>query len=219
MDARVKPAHDSVSNSARALARAGLREMRVHDAPFAGFLAKDHGRAGDELLATVMDVLRRRRHAGPFAVGAAMAPDDRHLVGDNAADVERRPIARRHVLSVEFPQPKPMLAAVIGVAVQVEEHRLGRPAPDRLELLPIEAGIGVDVVGVQIEDPLAVMRGAADEIGLRHDLSDSNAGNLAYLSAQFARADVQPQTCACRIALPALSWSAHLRPPWRPRPD
>src|SRR5947208_1458270 len=141
-----RSARDSKSNSAGALAGAGLREMRVHDAPIVGFLAKDHGRAG----------------------------------------VERRPIARRHVLSVEFPQPKPMLAAFIGVAVQVEEHRLGRLAPDRLEFLPIEAGIGVDVVGVQLEDPLAVARGAADEIGLRHALSDSNAGNLAYLGAQFA---------------------------------
>src|SRR5438094_9699894 len=186
MDARVKPAHDSVSNSARALAGARLREMRVHDAPIAAFIAKDHGRAGDELLAPVMDVLWRRRRAGPFALRAAMAPDDCHLVADNTADVERRPIARCHVLSVELPQPKPILAAFIGVAVQVEEHRLGRPAPDRLELLPIEAVNGVDLVGVQLEDPLAVARGAADEIGLRHDLSDSNAGNLAYLNAQFA---------------------------------
>ena len=58
---------------------------------------------------------------------------------------------------------------------------------------------------LQLEDPLAVARGAADEIGFRHALSDSNAGNLAYLIAQFARADVQPQTGACRIALPGLS--------------
>src|SRR5258707_649369 len=96
---------DSKSHPARALARAGLREMRVHDAPVARLLAEHHGRAGDELLAAVMDVLRRRRRAGPLALGAAMAPDDRHLVGNDAAAIERRPITRRDVLSVEFPQP------------------------------------------------------------------------------------------------------------------
>jgi hypothetical protein len=30
--------------------------------------------------------------------------------------------------------------------------------------LPIEARIGVDVVGVQFEDALAIARGAADEV-------------------------------------------------------
>jgi hypothetical protein len=57
-----------------------------------------------------------------------------------------------------------MLAALVGVAVEVEEHCLRRLAPDRRELLPIEARIGVDVVGVQFEDALAIARGAADEV-------------------------------------------------------
>jgi hypothetical protein len=48
--------------------------------------------------------------------------------------------------------------------VEVEEHCLQRLAPDRRELLPIEARIGVDVVGVQFEDALAIARGAADEV-------------------------------------------------------
>ncbi len=69
-----------------------------------------------------------------------------------------------------------MLAAFVGMAVEVEEQRLGRLAPDRLELLPIEAGIGVDVVGMQLEDALAIARGAADEVRFRHDLSDSQRG-------------------------------------------
>src|SRR5438477_11384137 len=103
-----------------------------------------------------MDIQSRQRRAGPLALGAAMAPDDRHLVGNDAADIERRPITRRDVFSVEFPQPKPMLAALVGVAVEVEEQRLGRLAPDRLELLPIEAGVGVEIVGMQLEDALAI---------------------------------------------------------------
>jgi hypothetical protein len=39
--------------------------------------------------------------------------------------------------------------------------------------LPIEAGIRVDIIGVQLEDLLAIVLGPADEIGLRHGLSSS----------------------------------------------
>src|SRR6516162_4907606 len=163
----------NASYAAGALARTCFGKMRVHDAPAAGFLAEHHGRAGDELFAAVVDVLGRRRRAGPMAFGAAMAPNHRHVFGHDAAEVERRPVARLHVLSVEFPQPDPMLAPFVGVPIEVEEHRLGRRAPDRLELSPIEAGVGVDVVGVQLQDLLAVALGAADEIGLRHFLSNS----------------------------------------------
>src|SRR5262245_53654544 len=163
------------SYAAGALARTRFGKMRVHDAPAADFLAEHHGRAGDELIAAVVDVLGRRRGAGPIAFGAAMAPDHRHVVGHDAAEVERRPVARLHVLPVEFPQPEPMFTSVVGVPVEVEEHRLGRRAPDRLELLPIEAGIGVDVVGVQLQDLLAVALGTADEVGFRHCLSHCNS--------------------------------------------
>src|SRR5215831_15396962 len=147
--------------------------MCVDNAPTAGFLAKRHGGAGDELLAAVMNVLGRRHLSSPLAFGAAMTPDDRHVIGDDAADIERRPVTRRHVLPIEFPQPQPMLAALVGVAIEVEEGRFGRSAPDRLKLLPIEAGIGVDILGVQLEDLLAVVLGPADEIGLRHGFSSS----------------------------------------------
>src|SRR5262245_56219674 len=81
------------SNAAGALARICFGKMRMHDAPAAGFLAEHHGRAGDELIAAVVDVLGRRRRAGPIAFGAAMAPDHRHLAGHDAAEVERRPVA------------------------------------------------------------------------------------------------------------------------------
>src|SRR5262249_59399799 len=120
------------SNAAGALARTRFGKVRVHDAPAAGVLAEHHGRTGDELVAAIVDILRRRRRASPIAFGAAMAPHHCHVVGYDAAEVERRPVARLHVLSVEFPQAEPMLASLVGVPIEVEEHRLGRRAPDRL---------------------------------------------------------------------------------------
>jgi hypothetical protein len=68
-----------------------------------------------------------------------------------------------------------MLAPLVGVPIEVEEHRLGRRAPDRLELVPIEAGVRLDVVVVQFQDLLSVALGAADKIGLRHFLSRCNS--------------------------------------------
>src|SRR5580704_19732840 len=142
--------------------------MRMHDAPFPLLLAEYHGRARDEFLAVVMDALRRRLLAGPMAPGATMTPDHGHLVGCDAAEVERRPVARLHVLPVEFPEPEPVIAPLIGMAVEIEEHRLGRLAPDRIELLAIEAGIGIDVVIVQLEQLLAIALGPANETGFGH---------------------------------------------------
>jgi hypothetical protein len=65
-----------------------------------------------------------------------------------------------------------MVTAPVGVTVEIEEQRLVCCAPDWLELLPIEPGIGVDIIGVQFQDLFAVALGAADEIGLGHGLSD-----------------------------------------------
>jgi hypothetical protein len=104
-----------------------------------------------------------------------MAPDDRQVIGDDAADIERGPVARRHVLPIELPQPKPMVATPVGVTVEIEEQRLGRLAPDRLELLPIETRIRVDIIGVQFQDLFAVALGTADEIGIGHGLSRWNS--------------------------------------------
>src|SRR5262249_46216603 len=109
------------SYAARALARTRFGKMRVHDAPATGFLAEYHSPSADELLAPVVDVFGRRRGAGPIAFGAAMAPNHRHVVGHDAAEVERRPVARLHVLSVEFPQPEPMIAPLVGVPIEIEE--------------------------------------------------------------------------------------------------
>src|SRR5271166_6252924 len=129
--------------------------MRMHDAPFPILLAEHHGRARDEFLAAVMDALRRRLLAGPVAPGAAMAPDHGHVVGYDPADVEWRPVARLHISSVELPKPEPVVAPFVGVPVEIEEHRFRRLAPDRVELLPIEPRIGIDIVLVQLQKPLA----------------------------------------------------------------
>src|SRR3954452_16046177 len=149
-------------------ARARLGKMRVHDAPLAGLLAEHHGGAGDEFVAAVMDILRRRLLAGPVALGATMAPNHRHLVGHDPADIERRPVARVHIPSVEFPQPEPVVSSLIRVPVEIEEQRLRRLAPDRIEHVPVEAGIGVDIIGMQLENLLAVALRTADEISLGH---------------------------------------------------
>src|SRR5271166_4059871 len=142
--------------------------MRMHDAPFPVLLAEHHGRARDEFLAVVIYALRRRLLAGPMAPGAAMAPDHSHAVRYDTAEVERRPAARLHVSPVELPELEPVMAPLIGMAVEIEEHRLRRPAPDRIELLAIEAGIGIDIIIMQLEQLLAVTLRPADEIGLGH---------------------------------------------------
>jgi hypothetical protein len=85
-----------------------------------------------------------------------MTPDDSHVVGHDAADIERRPVARLHVLFVELPQPDPVIASLVRVPVEIEEQRFRRLAPDRIELLPIEAGVGVDIVRMQLQNFLPV---------------------------------------------------------------
>src|SRR3954471_8377851 len=74
-------------------ARARLGKMRVHDAPLAVLLAEHHGGVVVNSAAAEMNILRRRLLAGPVALGATMAPHDRHLVGQDPADIERRPVA------------------------------------------------------------------------------------------------------------------------------
>src|SRR5262245_19229739 len=161
-------AQDSTSHATGSRTRTGFGEMCVHHPPIAILLAEHHGRAGDELIARVVDVLRRRLLADPVAAGTAVAPDHGHVVGHHTADVERGPVARLHVLPIELPESEPVVASLVGVAVEVEEPRLRRLAPDRIEHLPIEAGIGVDVIGMQLENLLAVLFRAADEISFRH---------------------------------------------------
>src|SRR5690242_15725061 len=103
--------------------------MDVHDPPVAQFLAEYHRRARNELGA----VASRRGWwllADPFRFGVPLAPDDCEVIGDDPADIERRPIAARDVALVELPQPRPMLAALVGVAIEVEKNRVRCGTPD-----------------------------------------------------------------------------------------
>src|SRR5207302_3770600 len=110
------------SHAARARRGARLGKMHVHDPPIAVLLAEHHRRAGD-VLGAVTPCRGRRLAADPVRSGLAMAPQDREVVGHDPADVERGPVAARDVLFIELPQPGPVLAALIGMTVEVEEHR------------------------------------------------------------------------------------------------
>src|SRR6516164_4890323 len=127
-----------------------------------------------------MDVFRWRLATRPFAFGAPMAPEHRHVVGYDATEIERCPVARANVLLVKLPQPYPMIATTIGVAVKIEEHRLGCRAPDRGELPPIETGIGIDVIRVKLEDLLTITLRSTDQIVVGHGL-------LAPLARDFTQ--------------------------------
>src|ERR1700722_9733497 len=107
-------APQSNATGARRVAR--RREMRVDDAPIAGFLAEHHGRAGDEILAVGSRGLRIG--ADPFGARLAFAPDDGNLAVDDPADVERRPIAARDIVTIILPQPGPVLAALVGMPIE-----------------------------------------------------------------------------------------------------
>src|SRR5438093_5249830 len=106
--------------------------MGMHHAPLPSLLAEHHAGAREECRVVVVDVARRRLCAGPLPTGVAMAPHHGEIAGDDATDVAWRPIARLHVLTVELPQTRPVCAAVVGVAVEIEKCRLGRRAEDRL---------------------------------------------------------------------------------------
>jgi hypothetical protein len=45
-----------------------------------------------------------------------------------------------------------VLAAAVGVPVEIEEGRFRRRTEQRLQVFPIEARIDVDVVGLELED-------------------------------------------------------------------
>ena len=103
-----------------------------------------------------MNVLRGRLLASPMPPGAAVTPDHGHGVGDDAAQVEWGPVARLHVLAVELPKLEPMIASLVSVSVEIEEDGLRRLAPHRVELLPVEARIGIDIVRMQFQKLLAI---------------------------------------------------------------
>src|SRR5580704_11017924 len=130
--------------------------MRVDDPPVARLLAECHGRTRDEILTV------GPRWTGlitePFGAGVALAPDHREIAVDDAADIERSPIAAHDIILVVLPQPRPLLAALVGMAIEVEEHGLRRAAPDFLQLLPIEAGVGIEVLVHALEQAAAILR-------------------------------------------------------------
>src|SRR5205814_4336416 len=106
--------------------------------------AEHHRRTRDEFGVVVIDIFWRRLLAGPLPPRLAVAPHDAEIAGHDAADVERRPIGRSDVLAIELPEPNPVVAAVVGVAVEIEVDRVRRRTVDRRETLPIEAGVHVD---------------------------------------------------------------------------
>jgi len=58
-----------------------------------------------------------------------------------------------------------MRAAVISVAVEVEEHGFRHAAPQVLQRLPIEAGVDIEVFVQSFQQTPAVLRRAADQLG------------------------------------------------------
>src|SRR5712692_174115 len=148
----------------------GLREMRVHHAPVAAFLVEDHGRPRDEPVALVVNFARRPILADPVPVRIAVTPDHRHLVRDHPADVERRPVRPLHILLVERPQATPVIAAVVSVAVEIEECGLGQLAPDWIEPLPVEVLVRHDVFVKHLQELFPIAFGAANQVCLAHSM-------------------------------------------------
>src|SRR5438045_4523674 len=139
--------------AARPRGRRGFGEVYVHHAPVSVFLAEYHRRARDVLVA-VPARTHRRFLTDPIRASVAMAPDHRQLIRDDAADVKRGPIAARDVVLIELPEPRPMRAAVIGVAVEVEEHGLRHAAAQILQRLAIAAGRDMAVLWPPVQhDP------------------------------------------------------------------
>ena len=104
-----------------------------------------------------------------------MAPDHCEVVGHDPADVEWGPIAAGDVLLIELPQPGPLLAALVGMAVQVEEDTLRCAAPEVRQLLPVEPGIDFEIFVQALEQAPAVARGAANQLVLVHRSAPSPA--------------------------------------------
>ena len=90
-------------------------------------------------------------------------PNNRELVRDDAADVERRPVAALYVGLIELPQPRPVLDALVGVAVQVEENGFRGGAPQLGQMAPVETGIDAEVFVHAFDHALPVGFRAADE--------------------------------------------------------
>src|SRR5205814_3398302 len=143
--------------AARPCGRRGFGEVSMHYAPVSVFLAEYHRRARDMLVA-VPARTHRRFLTDPIRASVAMAPDHRQLVRDDAADVKRRPIAARDVLLIELPEPRPMRAAVISMAVEVEEHSVRHAAPQIVQRFPIEPAVDIEVFVQSFQQTAPVLR-------------------------------------------------------------
>ena len=127
----------------------------MHHAPVSVFLAEYHRRARDVLVA-VPARTHRRFLTDPIRASVAMAPDHRQLIRDDAADVKRGPIAARDVVLIELPEPRPMRAAVIGVAVEIEEDAGRIVAPDPAQGLRVERPVRNQIAAVELQQALPV---------------------------------------------------------------
>ena len=61
-----------------------------------------------------------------------------------------------------------MLATFIGMAVEVEEYRFRRAAPDVLQVFPVEPGVDIEIFVHLLQHAQSVGFGAADELGGIH---------------------------------------------------
>src|SRR5215472_4963447 len=101
-----------------------------------------------------------------------MTPDDGQIIGHRAADVIGRPIRGLNVLPVEPPKLTPVLAAMVGMAIEIEVSCLGGRTENGLKVLPIEPRIEIEVLFVEFQYFLTVFLRA----------SDKRLGHSPYLS-------------------------------------
>ncbi len=157
----------------------------MDDAPVAVLLMKGHRRARDEVFVLVA-LGRPRIGPDPADLGVPLAPDHRDVRTDHAADVEGDPGAGVHVLLVVFPQRHPMVAAMIGVTIEIEERRLGCGAPDLvLQPLPIENRVRVEI-GLKLrEHPFSVAFGSAHQFRFAHRDASPSAQLRLQIPSQY----------------------------------
>src|SRR5580704_17536213 len=144
------------SHSAGAWSRVHFREMRVHDPPLPGFLLEHHRRPRDKFVALIMNFAWRTIGADPATMGIAVTPDYGHFIGNDAADVERRPVGPLNVLLIEGPQATPMVRTLIRMTIEIVEGGLRQRAPDRLQFVPVKMRVGQNVFVKQLQQPLPI---------------------------------------------------------------
>ena len=148
----------------------GDREVGVDDRPVAVRLAHvHHGRA---------IVLRTVARFGPnplFVAPALIREHHRHVAVDGdaqiAGGVALVPLKAR---AIEIPHRQPVLAAVVLVTVQVDEHVLRIVAPPLPQMVIVDHIVGDQQLVVQRQDALLIGRRAA--VKLRRLIDESTSG-------------------------------------------